>query len=120
MSLGARIRQLRRHYKYSQTVFGEKCGGVTKGTVSQWESDLAQPPIERLLEFRKSHPFNFEWLLAGAIPNPYDVTPEAKVYLAMQQMSPQEKYQMVKIGNSFVEPEGNGGDQPHPHKTATQ
>lgn len=113
MSLGARIRQLRQHFKYSQETFGELCGGVTKGTVSQWESDISNPPIERLKEFkRRGHDFSFDWLLDGSIPCAYEPSPEARVYAAMQDMSASDKYMVVKICNSIAEPADNGTDPP--------
>lgn len=42
MSIGARIRQLRQANGLSGEKFGDLCG-VTKGLISQWESDLARP-----------------------------------------------------------------------------
>ncbi len=112
MSIGARIRQLRQHYGYSQEKFGELCGGVTKGMVSQWESDASVPPYERLREFKsKGHQFSFDWLLEGNMANPYEQSPEQQVYVAMQDMSKANKYAMVKIGHTLAEQDddGNGG-----------
>lgn len=67
MTLGARIRQLRTQNQLSGDKFGELCG-VTKGAVSQWESDLVKPPIDKLLELlelRKHISFSFDWLIGG-------------------------------------------------------
>lgn len=64
MSIGSRLRQLRKANKLSGEKFGELCG-VTKGAVSQWESDQVAPPTDRLLELRTHLPFSFDWLLDG-------------------------------------------------------
>lgn len=65
MTIGARIRQLRNQNSLSGEKFGELCG-VSKGMVSQWESDLVTPPTERLLELHKHLAFSFDWLLNGS------------------------------------------------------
>lgn len=64
MSIGSRLRQLRKANKLSGDKFGELCG-VTKGMVSQWESGQSAPPTDRLLELRKHLNFSFDWLLDG-------------------------------------------------------
>src|SRR5512135_614713 len=64
MSIGARIRQLRQANGLSGEKFGELCG-VTKGLVSQWESDQVTPTTDRLLELNKHLSFSFDWLLNG-------------------------------------------------------
>lgn len=63
-TIGARLRQLRLANKLTQEQLGEKCG-VTKGMVSQWESDDFVPPTERLLMLRNSIDFSMDWLLMG-------------------------------------------------------
>lgn len=65
MSIGARIRQLRTQHGLSGEKFGELCG-VTKGAVSQWESDLITPPTDKLVDLRQKLNFSFDWLLTGA------------------------------------------------------
>lgn len=64
MSIGARIRQLREQNKLSGEKFGELCG-VTKGMVSQWESDTSTPSTDRLIELRKHLVFSMDWLISG-------------------------------------------------------
>lgn len=64
MGIGARIRQLRQANRLSGDEFGELCG-VTKGAVSQWESDLVTPPVDRLMDLHKKLEFSFDWLLNG-------------------------------------------------------
>lgn len=64
MSIGARIRQLRIKNRLTGEEFGALCG-VTKGMVSQWESDLVTPPTDRMIELRKKLVFSFDWLING-------------------------------------------------------
>lgn len=64
MSIGTRLRQLRKANNLSGDKFGELCG-VTKGMVSQWETGDTTPPTDRLLELHKHLEFSFDWLLNG-------------------------------------------------------
>lgn len=64
MDIGTRFRQLRTHFKLSGEKVGAICG-VTKGMVSQWESNISSPPTERLLALREKYPFSLDWLLTG-------------------------------------------------------
>jgi transcriptional regulator with XRE-family HTH domain len=64
MSIGSRLRQLRKANNLSGDKLGELCG-VTKGMVSQWESGDTTPPTDRLLALHKHLKFSFDWLLSG-------------------------------------------------------
>ncbi|MBZ0105419.1 MAG: helix-turn-helix domain-containing protein [Sulfuricella denitrificans] len=66
MTLGKRIKKIRKQYKLSQERFGEICD-VSKGLVSQWENDVLTPPTDRLLSLREKLEFSFDWLLTGKI-----------------------------------------------------
>lgn len=66
MSIGARLRELRKQNGLSQERFGELCD-VTKGMVSQWEANLTTPPSDRLIELRKHLLFSVDWVLIGEI-----------------------------------------------------
>jgi transcriptional regulator with XRE-family HTH domain len=44
--------------------FGELCG-VTRGAVSQWETNLTKPTIENLIKLRSNHYFSIDWVLTG-------------------------------------------------------
>ena len=67
MSIGARIRQLRQSNGLTQEKFGELCE-VTKGMVSQWESDSTIPPTDRLLKLRQHLVFSIDELLLDNNP----------------------------------------------------
>lgn len=38
---------------------------VSKGMVSQWESDTSIPTVERLLKLHARHKFSIDWILTG-------------------------------------------------------
>ncbi|SFW27092.1 helix-turn-helix domain-containing protein [Nitrosovibrio sp. Nv17] len=64
MSMGSRIIQLRRRYKFSQSRLGELCG-VTKAAVSQWETGASTPELKKLLMIRSRLDFSLDWLMTG-------------------------------------------------------
>ena len=49
MSLGSNICFLRKQKKYTQEQFAEKMG-VTRQTISRWESDEVVPELAKLVE----------------------------------------------------------------------
>lgn len=88
MTIGARIRQLRKQHGLSGESFGALCG-VTKGMVSQWESDRVVPSTDKLLELHKHLPFSFDWLLDGV--DAYS-TRNRKIAAALQVMERSPDY----------------------------
>ena len=88
MTIGARLRQLRIKNGLSGEKFGELCD-VTKGMVSQWESDTVTPPTDRLLQLHKHLSFSFDWLLNGETV--YSTT-NRKIGCAMQVMEQSADY----------------------------
>jgi transcriptional regulator with XRE-family HTH domain len=66
MSIGARIRKLREAYKLSGEKFGELCG-LSKGAISQWESDDVTPPVDRIIELKKHLEFSIDWIYTGEV-----------------------------------------------------
>ncbi len=120
MSIGARVRQLRIQHGLSQESFGELCG-VSKGMVSQWESDIVRPPTDRLLKLREHIEFSFDWMLTGVgsatVENGVYVTKtkEKLVLQAMEKMGEYQKDTLIKISHTLAEPEGENGP-----KQATQ
>lgn len=64
MSIGARFRQLRQSNQLTQDAIGSLCE-VSKGMVSQWESDDGIPSSERIMLLRKRLHFSVDWLLTG-------------------------------------------------------
>lgn len=64
MTLGSRLRQLRRLLGLTQEKIAELCE-VSKSAVSQWESNDTRPELENLLRLRSAHAFSLDWLLTG-------------------------------------------------------
>lgn len=62
--MGPRLVQLRRRYRLNQSQLGELCG-VTKAAVSQWETGVSTPEIEKLVRLRSKLDFSLDWLIAG-------------------------------------------------------
>lgn len=90
MSIGTRLRQLREANNLSGEQLGEMMG-VTKGMVSQWESDMGNPPTtERLLMLHKHINFSLDWLLLDE-ENVYS-TSDPKIIAVCRAMEPQAEY----------------------------
>lgn len=53
--------------------------------VSQWELDLAEPPVGRLLKLQKEIPFSFDWLFNGDAA--YSTT-DPKIIVVAKAMEP--------------------------------
>lgn len=96
--------------KNRQTAFGKKFG-VSQEAARKWLSGESLPQLAKCIEIAKEAKVGFEWLMTGRGAAPYDNTPEAKVYLAMQNMDESTKYQIVKISDSLAEP-ATGTDGP--------
>jgi len=118
MSIGARFRQLRQHLGLSGEEIGDICG-VTKGMVSQWESDTVTPPVDRLLALSTKHDFSIDWVLRGKgamIPAGVYVS-DPKILAACRLMEPLSEYgkdQAVKsvaqVAELITHPQDNGTD----------
>lgn len=84
------MRQLRNRHHLTGEKFGELCG-ITKGMVSQWESDIATPTTDKLLELRKHIDFSIDWLLFGEVEKRYS-TSDPKIGRILQVLEPQAEY----------------------------
>jgi transcriptional regulator with XRE-family HTH domain len=98
MSTGARLRQLRQKNELTQDEVGEICE-VTKGMVSQWESDIVKPPIDRMLMLRNKHHFKLDWLYCEEGNYRPDV--EA-LYAVAEKLPIYAVAELTKEGNSFA------------------
>ncbi|MBI3096370.1 MAG: helix-turn-helix domain-containing protein [Rhodocyclales bacterium] len=93
MTIGARFRQLRLHLKLSGEQIGGICG-VSKGMVSQWESDSTIPPVDRLIALAGVHEFSIDWVLLNKgqmIPNGVYIT-DPKLIAFCGAMEPVAEY----------------------------
>ena len=106
MGIGIRLKQIRSKLDLSQERFGELCGGVTKGMVSQWERDGVTPPVDRLIELRKNTQekisFSIDWIYTGEIDTATEIA---------QGLSTKERQAWFRQGRAFAEPsEGSHGN----------
>lgn len=112
MSIGARIRQLREHHNLSGEKFGELCG-VTKGMVSQWESDTSTPPTDRLRELKKHLSFSLDWLIDG-VGEMEQCAISKDDYEAIRinrALGVRERAAWYRAGDALVEPPKHNGTQ---------
>jgi transcriptional regulator with XRE-family HTH domain len=109
MTIGARFRQLRLANTKTQEEIGALCG-VTKGMVSQWESDHGIPSTDRLIELRKTIDFSLDWLLTdsgtmdgkGNTPYPHD--PIKRELMAVAEKLPDYAIaKLTRVGDSYAE-----------------
>lgn len=102
MSIGSRVRQIRQQMGLSQERFGEICG-VTKGMVSQWESNIVTPPIDRMVELHKHFDFSYDWLINGKMTIATEIE---------QGLGVQERRAWYRAGRALAEPDdGTNGKQ---------
>jgi len=104
MSIGGRFRQLRQHLDLSGEQMGELMG-VTKGMVSQWESDSTTPPADRLIALAQQHPFSLDWLLRGVgqmLPVGMYIS-DRRIMAAVKAMEPLPEYGKDQVIKSVIE-----------------
>lgn len=90
MTIGERIKQLRKRAELTQDKFAELCD-ATKGAVSQWEHDTTKPTLHNILLLRQKLrsdlkvEVSLDWLLCGEMaysvqqrPATYDVRTTAQ------------------------------------------
>lgn len=120
MSIGSRLRQLRQANKMSGQTFGEMCG-VTKGMVSQWESDMSIPPVDRLIELHKRLDFSFDWLLNGAETGSGSTytTADRSLVAILKALEPRADYIKESVLQNVINT-CKLADQMHPPDTAKQ
>jgi len=106
MSIGQRLRALRKHIKLTQDQLGEICG-VTKASVSLWEADAAQIGLDRLLAIHARHPFSFDWLLIGVGTPPGDAaSPLLAIYSSLDDRGKSAVLRVAEAEAAYlVEPE---------------
>lgn len=103
MSIGARLRQIRNQQKLSQDQIGEICE-VSKGMVSQWESDTVTPPTDRIIKLQKQLNFSVDWLLFGDTPAEDRMRGKLRDLLKVAQNLPDYAVEkLTKEGGNYAE-----------------
>jgi len=105
------MRQLRKENELSQEKFGDLCG-VSKGMVSQWESDLVTPPVDRIILLRRHINFSTDWLLFGENLE-YSKIDQIAIGIA-HQLSAEERKVWYRIGDKLAEPQEDNNNSAKP------
>ena len=66
MTLGEKLSKLRKEYNYTQEQLAEILG-VSRQSISKWESDIAYPETEKLIELGKLFECSMDYLLKDDI-----------------------------------------------------
>ena len=74
MTLGEKISKLRKEYNYTQEQLAELLG-VTRQSVSKWESDVAYPETEKLIELGKLFSCSMDYLLKDEVTEKKELRP---------------------------------------------
>lgn len=105
MNFGERFRKLRNHLKLSGDQMGEICG-VTKGGVSQWESNKTAPELDRLIALADKHPISLDWLLTGRgemMLTGAVSEPARHIMTRLSTMTEREQYRIVRMVDAFAD-----------------
>ena len=62
MTLGEKLSKLRKEYNYTQEQFADILG-VSRQSISKWESDIAYPETDKLIELGKLFDCSMDYLL---------------------------------------------------------
>ena len=66
MTLGEKLSKLRKEYNYTQEQLAEILG-VSRQSISKWESDIAYPETEKLIELGKLFECSMDYLLKDEV-----------------------------------------------------
>lgn len=75
MTLGERIYRLRRRAGWSQEELADRCG-VSRQSVSKWESGQSTPDLEKLVQLSRTFDVTTDYLLLGEEDEPAQPEPE--------------------------------------------
>ena len=73
MTIGEKICKLRKEYNYTQEQLADRLG-VSRQSISKWESDLAYPETDKLIELGKLFNCSMDYLLKDGITEKTEVT----------------------------------------------
>lgn len=103
MSIGKRLRQLRLKNSLTQEQVGKACE-VTGGMVSQWESDMSTPPVDRVIKLRGQIEFSADWLLFGDAEADLRLRPNLRELLRIADRLPDNAIaKLTQEGNTYAE-----------------
>ena len=100
MTLGEKISKLRKEYNYTQEQLADICG-VSRQSISKWESDITYPETEKLIEIGKVFHCSMDYLLKDNIIEKTGtasfVFTEKVCEISKEVMTEKNKYRAKKI-----------------------
>ena len=66
MTLGEKLSKLRKEYNYTQEQLADILG-VSRQSISKWESDIAYPETEKLIELGKLFECSMDYLIKDEV-----------------------------------------------------
>ena len=73
MTLGEKLSRLRKEYNYTQEQLADVLG-VSRQSISKWESDIAYPETEKLIELGKLFECSMDYLLKDDVTEKTDTS----------------------------------------------
>ena len=73
MTLGEKLSKLRKEYNYTQEQLADVLG-VSRQSISKWESDIAYPETEKLIELGKLFECSMDYLLKDDVTEKTDTS----------------------------------------------
>ena len=73
MTLGEKLSKLRKEYNYTQEQLADILG-VSRQSISKWESDIAYPETEKLIELGKLFECSMDYLLKDDVTEKTDTS----------------------------------------------
>ena len=73
MTLGEKLSKLRKEYNYTQEQLADILG-VSRQSISKWESDIAYPETEKLIELGKFFECSMDYLLKDDVTEKTDTS----------------------------------------------
>ena len=100
MTLGEKLSKLRKEYNYTQEQLAEILG-VSRQSISKWESDIAYPETDKLIELGKLFECSMDYLLKDNITEKNGTQSsyfnESVKELSKKALSDKNKHKMKKM-----------------------
>ena len=100
MTLGEKLSRLRKEYNYTQEQLADVLG-VSRQSISKWESDIAYPETDKLIELGKLFECSMDYLLKEEITEktgvPTSVFTEKVEEISKKVITDKNKRKMKKI-----------------------
>lgn len=96
MTLGEKITKQRKELNYTQEQLADILG-VSRQSISKWESDIAYPETEKLIELGKLFDCSMDYLLKEEVTEKGDVQTSILTEISKRVVTPKNKDKSKKI-----------------------